>query len=63
MTVSGCNVVGNGATGQSYTTAAEGGGIYNAGTAAALTVLNSTFSNNSPDNIFGPYTDGGGNTL
>ena len=45
----------------------EGGGIYNAGAAFALTVSNSTFSGNtdgpsgSPDNIFGPYTDGGGN--
>ena len=41
----------------------EGGGIYNAGTAAALTVSGSTFSGNSPDAIFGPYTDGGGNTF
>jgi len=47
----------------------EGGGIYNAGAASALTVSNSTFSGNtdgpsgSPDNIFGPYTDGGGNTF
>jgi hypothetical protein len=56
LTVSGSSVVGNVA----YGTAAEGGGIYNAGTAAALTVVHSTFSNNSPDNIFGPYTDGGG---
>lgn len=40
-----------------------GGGIYNAGTAAALTVLDSSFRHNSPDNIFGPYTDGGGNTF
>jgi hypothetical protein len=30
---------------------------------AALTVLDSIFSSNSPDNIFGPYTDGGGNTF
>jgi hypothetical protein len=36
-----------------------GGGIYNAGT---LTVSNSVFSANG-DNIFGPYTDGGGNTF
>ena len=47
----------------------EGGGIYNAGAASALTVSNSTFSGNtdgpsgSPDNIFGPYTDGGGNSF
>jgi hypothetical protein len=40
-----------------------GGGIYNAGTAAALTVLDSIFSNNIGGNIFGPYTDGGGNTF
>jgi hypothetical protein len=40
-----------------------GGGIYNAGTAAALTVLDCTFSSNRPDNISGPYTDGGGNTF
>src|SRR5262245_20179601 len=39
----------------------QGGGIYNAGTAAALTVSGSTFSGNSPDAIFGPYVDGGGN--
>jgi hypothetical protein len=42
-----------------------GGGIYNAGT---LTVSSSTFqaprpgaNANFPDNIYGPYTDGGGN--
>jgi hypothetical protein len=40
-----------------------GGGIYNAGAAAALTVLDSIFSHNGPDNISGPYTDGGGNTF
>jgi hypothetical protein len=40
-----------------------GGGIYNTSTAAALTVLNSIFSSNTPDNINGPYTDGGGNTF
>jgi hypothetical protein len=39
-----------------------GGGIYNAGTQSGLMVLNSTFSANTPDNIFGPYIDGGGNT-
>ena len=55
MTVSGSYVVIN--------SAGTGGGIYNAGTAAALTVLDSIFGNNSPDNIFGPYTDGGGNTF
>jgi hypothetical protein len=40
-----------------------GGGIYNAGTAGALTVLDSNFILNRPDNIVGPYTDLGGNTF
>jgi hypothetical protein len=56
LTVSDTTVSGN-------TAGSGGGGIYNAGTAAALTVLNSTFSSNTPDNIFGQYTDGGGNTF
>jgi hypothetical protein len=30
---------------------------------SGLMVLNSTFSANTPDNIFGPYIDGGGNTF
>jgi hypothetical protein len=55
LTVSGGYVV--------YNTAGTGGGIYNAGTAPALTVLNSYFSGNTPENIFGSYTDGGGNTF
>jgi hypothetical protein len=55
LTVSGSHVVDN--------SAGTGGGIYNAGTAAALTVLDSIFSNTPPDNINGPYTDGGGNTF
>jgi hypothetical protein len=55
-TVSGCTLSTN-------TAVNAGGGIYNAGTAAALTVLDSIFSSNSPDNIYGPYTDGGGNTF
>jgi hypothetical protein len=55
MTVSRCFVAGN--------IAGEGGGIYNAGTAAALTVSHSIFSGNRPDAIYGPYTDGGGNTF
>jgi hypothetical protein len=57
MTVSRSTISGNNAAG------GEGGGIYNAGTAAALTVLHSNFSGNIPDAIFGPYTDGGGNTF
>ncbi|HZT83756.1 MAG TPA: hypothetical protein VFA26_26230 [Gemmataceae bacterium] len=40
--------------------AQSGGGIYNAG---ALTLTGSLLSGNSPDNLFGPYTDGGGNYL
>jgi hypothetical protein len=68
MTVSGCDVVHNSAYDIAYPAGAlvgvgEGGGIYNAGTAAALTVSGSTFSNNSPDNIFGPYPDGGRNSF
>jgi hypothetical protein len=79
LTISGCTVTGNSAEngGGIYNTGTLtvnnstlsdnglpgigfGGGIYNAGT---LTVSNSTFSSNTPDNIFGPYTDGGGNTF
>jgi predicted outer membrane repeat protein len=39
-----------------------GGAIYNDGGLIELKVTNSVFSSNSPDNIDGPYTDGGGNT-
>jgi hypothetical protein len=53
VTVSGCTLSKNSA-------AWGGGGIFNNG---LLTVLDSIFSSNSPDNIFGPYTDGGGNTF
>jgi hypothetical protein len=51
-TVSGCTVTGN--------VGSQGGGIYNAG---SLTVSNSFFTSNTPDNIYGTYTDGGGNTF
>jgi parallel beta-helix repeat protein len=53
LTVSGCTLSGNSA-------GSVGGGMYSAGTA---TVSNSVFTMNTPDNIFGPYTDGGGNTF
>jgi hypothetical protein len=52
-TVSSCTLSGN--------SAYSGGGIYNAWT--TLTVSNTTFTSNTPDNIFGAYTDGGGNTF
>jgi len=55
LTVSGCTLSGNRAD---YTGA--GGAIYNAGT---LTVSDSVFSLNYPGNIYGSYTDGGGNTF
>jgi hypothetical protein len=55
-TVSGCILSGNNAWG-----GGNGGGINNNG--YALTVSNSTFSSNTPDNIFGPYIDGGGNSF
>jgi hypothetical protein len=63
MTVSGCTVSNN------IADIGAGSGIYNAGT---LTVSSSTFSGNfgvvgpsdpNGNNIFGPYTDGGGNTF
>jgi hypothetical protein len=59
LTVSNSTLNGN------YTIYNVGGGIYNAGT---LTVTGSTFSSNfmhddpsDASNIYGPYTDGGGN--
>jgi hypothetical protein len=55
MTVSGCTLSGD--------RAVSGGGILNLGAGSALTVLYNTFSSNTPDNIFGPYTDGGGHTF
>jgi hypothetical protein len=55
LTVSGCTLSGD--------SAGSGGGIFNAGTQSGLMVSNSTFSGNSPDNISGPYTDGGGNAF
>lgn len=55
LTVSGCTISGN-----VVAYGGEGGGIYNTG---ALTVSNSAFSGNYPHNIFGSFTDGGGNTF
>jgi hypothetical protein len=52
LTVSGSTVSGNSAT--------DGGGIYNLGSAA---VTDSTLSGNTGGNIFGTWTDGGGNTI
>src|SRR5262245_62053596 len=57
MTVNGCTLSGN--TASFYPQG--GGGIYNLAT--TMTVSNSLFSGNTPDNILGPYTDGGGNTF
>jgi predicted outer membrane repeat protein len=55
VTVGGCTVTGNSAT-------QEGAGIYNATShASALSVSNTTFSLNVLDDIFGLFTDGGGN--
>src|SRR5262245_45867151 len=53
LTVSNCTLSGDSAGNL-------GGGIYNAGT---LTVSGSAFSSNTPDDIYGPYIDGGGNTF
>jgi predicted outer membrane repeat protein len=54
-TVSGTTLSGNSAS------AAAGGGIYNS--FGTLTVSDSIFSGNLPDNLYGFYTDGGGNTF
>jgi hypothetical protein len=51
-TVSGCQFSANSAD--------YGGAIFNFG---SLTVSGSTFSNNVPDNIYGSYTDDGGNSF
>jgi hypothetical protein len=53
LTVSGCTLTGNSA-------GVEGGGIDNG---SKLTVSDSIFSDNNPDNIFGKFTDKGGNTF
>lgn len=67
-TVSGCTLSGNTASGygginNGYAVGYGGGGIFNAGPAAALMVSNSFFSNNTPDNIFGLFSDLGGNSF
>src|SRR5207253_76757 len=53
VTVSGSTLSGNSA-------GFDGGGIFNDG---AATISDSVFCDNSPDDIFGAYTDGGGNTF
>jgi hypothetical protein len=79
LTVSGCTVFGNSAVGfgggicnlgaltvSSSTfhdnSAYAGGGISNAG-AGTLTISTSTFYGNHPDNVYGAFTDGGGNSF
>jgi hypothetical protein len=56
LSVSGCVVSDN-------TAAFGGGGIFNAVNAPELTVVNSYFSHNTSGNIYGPFTDDGGNTF
>jgi hypothetical protein len=57
LTVSGCTLSGNSA-------GSQGGGIWESNFAGqTLTLSNSVFTVNTPDNIFGSYTDGGGNTF
>lgn len=57
MTVSGCTLSNNSA-------GDEGGAIFNDfWDGGVLTVSDSVFSGNTPDNIFGYYTDGGGNSF
>ncbi len=56
LSVSGCVVSDN-------TAAFGGAGIFNAVNAPELTVVNSYFSHNTSGNIYGPYTDGGGNSF
>jgi glucose/arabinose dehydrogenase len=51
-----CVVANNSASG-------DGGGIFNSGEAGAVTVGDSMFIGNTPDNIFGLFTDLGGNTF
>ena len=63
VTVDSCTLSGN-----FVDSPGHGGAIDNNAGAGALTVRNGAFSNNyvyfynTPDNLFGPYTDGGGNT-
>jgi hypothetical protein len=62
VTVDSCTLSGN-----NVSSPGHGGAIDNNARASALTVSNSAFSNNyvyfynTPDNLFGPYTNGGGN--
>jgi predicted outer membrane repeat protein len=54
VTISNSSFVNNTATQQ-------GGAIYATTLNALLTVTQDTFSGNTPNNIYGSYTDGGGN--
>jgi hypothetical protein len=51
----------SGSTITNNTASDAGGGIFNDG--GLVYLLNSTLGANKPDNIFGPYTDLGGNTF
>jgi hypothetical protein len=56
LTITNCTLFNN----ETYGDGGVGGGILTVGT---LKVSSSTFYANSPDNIDGPYTDGGGNSF
>jgi hypothetical protein len=64
VAVSSCTLTGN-----YVSSPGTGGAIYNNAGASALTISNTVFSDNylwyynTPDNIYGSYTDGGGNTF
>ena len=54
VTISNSSFVNNTATQQ-------GGAIWAQSSYPAVTVTQDTFSGNTPNNIYGPYVDGGGN--
>jgi len=62
-TVTNCSFRGNTVSSDGEETAlARGGGMYN-DASSSPTVTNTVFCSNSPDAVFGTYTDGGGNLL